>query len=259
MMTDLVKTDRPDLAAMSLDELAAEANREHSYALEAASAAVNHAIKAGEALTQIRDALASRPDGQSFMTWLGSEFGASDATAFTYMRLYAYRDRIRNSGIDSQGIYQAKQFLRGLPMVIADESNRGKRYDEEVKEMARELWADGKGISLSEIARITGASRGVVTLWVDPAERQRKKERRRRYREKLIAQRQTAQRKRVETAIQNRADTVSRAYSMIRKLTQVVDQGKVEVQDREGKEALRRAEDFLHQADAAIVKALGLK
>jgi hypothetical protein len=250
-MTDLVKADRPDLAAMTLNELAAEANAQHARVLAAASEMFRHAIAVGAALEAIRDKTLAGNWGK----WCEDNLDFTRVTANVYRRIFYYRDCL--SETEGLSIAQAVEQLRGKPRIDSGPVYRGLPTEQATREEIADLHA--AGLTLTELAAIYGRDRGTIRRWVNPEYRRKDNERlRMRRAEKRLEKRRQLE-SRIGRTIAKRKDPVSDAYSMIRKLTQVVDQGKAEVQDREGKEALRRAEDLLHQADAAIVKALGLK
>jgi hypothetical protein len=73
------------------DGLLATANREHELVMQAGTAMVEHAIRAGEALLAARNGMG---DGE-WGDWLRGAFVASVATAHNYMRLAIHQDAVR--------------------------------------------------------------------------------------------------------------------------------------------------------------------
>lgn len=252
-MTELAVVETKDLDAMNLDELAAAANREFRIASEKANEVVKHMRITGEYLYEVKQRL---PRKEAFDRWIVNHWDSSLTTALLCIRVAYYWDQVVEAKASNPS--QARIALRGLPPVRGTyQSHRARRYTAEDQELARSMREDG--YTYTEIAAAIGCTTTTALMWVDDGfrDRQREKNKRRsiQFRDR---QREKIKERRLRT-IAKRKDPVSDAYSMIRKLTQIVDQGKAEVTDREGREALRRAEDLLHQADAAIVKALGLK
>lgn len=246
---DVVKErSNADLAAMTLDELAAEANREYMRGAEAANHALYYWMRSGEILLTVKDRLLP----SDWIQWLETQWNASVSWGQFCVRLATYKDEVEASGTKS--VREAKQLMAGLPPVAAkrglDETPHLKRQAQELKEA---------GWSRRSIAEELGKHPSTISKWLNPQTYEKAKRANRDYARRRKAADRLLHKERNAKEIAKRKDPVSDAYSMIRKLTQVVDQGKAEVQDREGKEALRRAEDLLHQADAAIVRALGLK
>ncbi len=85
-MTDLiVQTPSPV-------DLAAVANEEHALARQAGESMLEHAMRAGEALTEAK---AQLPHGE-WLPWLAANFDASEATAERYMQVAANPARVRD-------------------------------------------------------------------------------------------------------------------------------------------------------------------
>lgn len=257
-MTELVTTERRDLAKMTLDQLAFAANAEHQEGRRKAGEALEHMIQTGQFLLEarsrfMREVIDSGKGGRiqrgEWKQWLETNFEGSVKSGAACQRLAFYQQEIRSAGI--QQVRPAMSALAGLPPVGEEDFAK---YGDEMRQKARRLYANGR-LSQREVGRILGVTHQTVSRWVNPHnEAQYRKRQQERLEQKLAETR-----KRRLRTIAKRKDPVSDAYSMIRKLTQLVDQGRAEVHDQEGKEALRRAESLLHQADAAIVKALGLK
>ena len=84
-MADVVKRE-----STGLDGLANEINKEHKACEEAASKAVDHAIKAGGLLAQAK----GECKHGEWLPWLNESFAGSVRTAQMYMKLYERRDEI---------------------------------------------------------------------------------------------------------------------------------------------------------------------
>jgi ParB family chromosome partitioning protein len=80
----------PDLAGLPLPELAETANREHGLVLQAGGSMVEHAIRAGEALTAVK---AQLQHGE-WLAWLAENFDGSERMAQRYMLVAANPTRV---------------------------------------------------------------------------------------------------------------------------------------------------------------------
>lgn len=239
----------PDLENMTLEELAQTANESFSRGTDSAAAALRYWLMAGDALTAIKDRI--EPSG--WIPWLNSEaWVASQSWGQFCVRASAYRAEIESAGVSSTK--QAKQLLAGLPPV---EARRGKDETPALKARARKLRA--AGFTNPEIARMVGKHPATVWAWLTPGAAERKRAANRAHAQRVRDEERARERQTVESSVRGRKDAVGDLYSLIRKATQLCDQGKSEVEDREGKLALAEAEALLHRADAAIVTALGLK
>jgi hypothetical protein len=74
----------------TLGALAERINKEHRQVEAAVTAALDHALKAGELLVQAKEGV---PHG-SWGAWLAENFDGSDRTARAYMRVYAHREEL---------------------------------------------------------------------------------------------------------------------------------------------------------------------
>jgi transposase len=98
------------LDALSLDELATTANREHNLALQAGAAMVEHAILSGEALLAAKQLV---PHGE-WLFWLHDNFtDGSRNTAYRFMRLARHKGIVREHQL--KDIHTAETFLLGAP------------------------------------------------------------------------------------------------------------------------------------------------
>lgn len=152
----------------SIDELRAVANREHAatdrarVAIErAASDYLDHAIRAGEALAEIR---AQVPEG-SWGEWLAQNFDASAFTARIYIRFAKYQEQLRAE--DASDYATALQIIREI-----DAAGRPTpKEDRERRELAQKL-ADG-GASYRELGDEFGVDATTVQRWLKPKARQK--------------------------------------------------------------------------------------
>ena len=79
-----------------LNALKERINEEHRLCEEAVGAALEHAINAGEGLTQMK----ARTSYGMWGAWLRENFEGSERTAQAYMRLHRRREEIRNGAAD---------------------------------------------------------------------------------------------------------------------------------------------------------------
>ena len=106
-------------------------NAEHRACEEAAASAVHHAISAGEMLQEVKENL---PHG-AFSPWLQQNFGGSQRTAQTYMRLYRGQDAL---GAKTQRA--ADMSIREALKEIEPPSEEEKLSEKEKLSEAQILW-----------------------------------------------------------------------------------------------------------------------
>jgi hypothetical protein len=80
---------------------------EHTLVRAKAREAVEHAIRAGEALHLARTELASRPAFLGFVRGCGID----ERQAFRYLRIYAYRSQLRAARFDGDSVRAAIRYL----------------------------------------------------------------------------------------------------------------------------------------------------
>lgn len=85
---------------LSLDDLAAEANREHALCREAAYSMVRHAVAAGQALNEAK----AEVNHGDWLPWLEAKFDGSERTARLYMYLDSNRQRIADLNLWTLGM-----------------------------------------------------------------------------------------------------------------------------------------------------------
>jgi len=90
-MSEVEKGETPAGLDVASASLAREINAEHRAFTAALKKTLEHAIRAGELLTEAKSKC---PHG-SFMEWVAENFDGSYSTASTYMRLYKDRDELR--------------------------------------------------------------------------------------------------------------------------------------------------------------------
>lgn len=247
---------------LSLEELAAAANREHGAGRRAAGEALAHWIATGDVLLIARahfmeGALSDGDGGRirrgEWRQWLRDYFDGGVATGTSCMRLAKYQKEIAAEGINT--IKPAEAYLRGLPPVGEEDHNL---YGKRIREEAHRLYSTG--ITQREVGRLLGVSHCTVSRWVADgggaekryADKRRAKEQRSRVEARIKRQLER------EATMRKVGGSVAESYSMIRKTLGVFDRAHSEAEDREIRAALSSAMAKLHAAEDEIVKALGI-
>jgi hypothetical protein len=246
---------------LSLNELAAEANREHAAVEDALVGVIMHAIAAGKALLQARRRVALG----NWHEWLADNFAGSRELASRYMRLAHYEDivlarpwadeqpKVGNQWTHDRGAEttRAWEYLRGLPPVS---EGRAKRYDEATHEEARRLHTNG--VSYREIGRMLGVNHHTIARWCDAdyARRRKQEQNRRKKRERAEAARRKAEAR--DRAIARIKGPGPEAYALLRKAAQLLDRAASESSKPEERAAFLCALDALPKAEDEVVRAL---
>jgi hypothetical protein len=148
---------QPELETRSLDDLAAEANREHEGAVRAMGEFVARAIRAGSVLLEIRERV---PRGQ-WATWVAENFGGSRWTADFYIRCGRHRSELEAAG--TMNYAEVRAFVGTL---TAAKRHVDPEADLARRQRAREL-ADG-GASQAAIGREFDVDGTTIRRWLDP-------------------------------------------------------------------------------------------
>lgn len=233
----------------TLDELAAIANREHALSELAAQTALQHAIKAGEALIAARDQC---PAGD-WSRWLDQNFTASQTTAFGYIRVATHKDAIPEG---TTAVKSALELLAGQPQARGP---HGPSREKPIQAAEARRMAAESGLSSQEIARKLGVGAGTAWRWVNPqkaAANQRAYEKRQR--DARAALRVLEREKEVRRAVRKAGAALAEAYSMGARMGKVLEQAEQEATTDEAREALREATAHYHKMSDAIVRALGV-
>lgn len=235
-------------APLSLDDLAATANREHDLCGETVRSALEHAIAAGEALL----AACGQVEEREWPDWLTDNFRGSRRTAARYVRVATHRDRID----------PRTQTLRDAYLAIADQPDalpRGHAIVVPPEKRAAALTLVEHGLSIRAAADEVGVSRNTVSKWVDPkrfAETAARRKRRQRHaRAALEAQERQRQ---IGAAVRKAGAALSEAYSMAARMGKVLDQAEAEATTTEARAALAAARGHYHRMSDEIVRALGV-
>ena len=232
----------------SLDALASTANHEHELCESAEATALQHALRAGDALNAAHAEVGKR----GWRTWVAEFFSGSDTTANRYMRLAHYRDRIPAGVVTLAG---AEAALLGESPIRS--AGRHAEVSDEAREAVRHLAA--KGLPKREIARRLGVSEYVVRYWLDPdGARAAKNATRERLRRARQALRQQEREKEIRRAVRAAGAALAEAYSMSARMSGVLTQAEQEATSEEARAALEDARAHYHKMSDAIVRALGV-
>lgn len=235
----------------SLSDLTERANQEHGFVEEALGQALDHVIKSGEALSEVRRIYAHQFH-MGWRKWIEDNFNGGHVVASYYIRIYEYRDLV--DGLPN--VNQAMQRLQGMP-AVHQPGYRG--YSEEIREEARTLHANG--VSQAEISRILGVNPTTIKTWIDPKElaRQRKRiaeDSKRRQAEKMRKKKEAAQRA-AERDAKRVGGALAEAYSLVHKLEAPLARAEQAATDPEVKEKLAEASANYRKMLYRVVEALG--
>lgn len=242
----------------SLETFADQARREHQFCMDAAAAALTHAINCGEALLRARELV---EDG-GWERWVNHNFPKPTMTR-AYMRLAYYRDHLTEFD-GNNGMRGALDYLRGLPSFAQNQRAHGPETIEEARRLLQ------LGLSQRDVAELLGVSRRCVGTWArgefhsggrgrptSAVRRERSALKRRARREREA--RRALRREESAKAAKRAPDVIGEAYSMVRKTAQVVARGAEEAEfKKEVRDALSVALLRLHAAEEAVVQAVGL-
>lgn len=244
MSTAVEVLDR-QLADLSLTELGALANREHRAVIGNGQSMLEHALKAGEALSIAR----SRVAPGEWSSWCAANFLAHTGTASSYMRLWFYRDEV---GSTTSSIATALKMVKGLPRL---DGGRAVVTPDEAAEIQR---LHEEGLGYVEIGKRFDISPTTAHKWGNPKNQASHRANAKR----MYIRRQAAERALVleerKKAAARIGGPLADAYSLARKTAQRLDQAHDASEDREVREALSAALRRIHSAEDEIVKALGI-
>lgn len=260
------------LADRPLSELAEIANHRHTATVESARATLNHAIAAGEAILAAHEQV-GRGKGTGWTDWVAENLSCTLDMSRRYERLAFYRDEVeqalengflapgRNGGL----VMASVRYLAGLPAVGG--AANGVRYPQSTIDEARFLVeagmtnpeaADELGVSAETVR---GWTRDIESLTVKgpmSADQRQKRELAKRAARRARLARKALRRQEREQAVKRHGGNVSEAYSMIRRLSQVLDRAVEDQTDTEFRSALTRAMAKCNSLEDEIVRAVGL-
>lgn len=148
---------------MTIEDLAARANRAADMVADDLTAAFGHALDAGAALLEAQRLV---PPG-AWEEWVRSHWTRSPGTAKEYMRIAAHRDTLLAHGVDSIGA--ARRALAGLGLYRHRGGGGRAPLPEALVEEMRHLRKEGR--TQTEIAALLGVSQGTVSMYTTPGRR----------------------------------------------------------------------------------------
>jgi transposase len=242
-VSDVATIDRGEVTTEpTLDELTATVLREHEACRVAARTTIDHALRAGEALLQIRDRLL---ESEGWIPWLKETSAIHRTTAYQYMRLASYSHLIP----DGSSIIAADRLIKSLPAL--DGGPGRPRVDDARKAEAERMRS--RGLGYKEIAKEIGASVSTVYGWFNNGT---KRDREKRARAALRKQEQDAEIRRV---VKKKGGAIAEAYAMAERLNDVLGQAHAEAEDAEARRDLSAAHELQRGMRDRIVRALGVE
>jgi transposase len=229
-----------------LARLADAANTEHRQVLQLAATALDHATRCGEALIAAHDAVT---DGD-WEVWLAQNFEGDRVTAYRYIRIAAYKDRLApHTARGGVSLRRGLQLVSHLPRVGGEGGGAQPSITRDETMEVQRLLADGW--TKREVAAMLGVGQHTVNRRANPvATRAADKRRRHRARAARHALR------REEVAAEATGGSLAEAYSLLRRLAQELD--RTEIDSRELRAHVSAALGFVHRAEDELVKALGI-
>lgn len=263
MTVAVIESEVLEPGEKTLEELAAEINREFSATRASVAQALQHAINCGVFLIEAR----KRVGYHGWSKWLSQNTEISIARASNFMRIGAYHDRfppevflpykdkLGHTQFPSQS--RALAYVKGLPPLF-NEGKGGSRYTPEMKKEIRKLVADG--LSYDQVAKMMGVSAGGVRYTCDPDFAKKAREKTRESRRKVVAATKALQQQNRLAEMKRNAEAsggaLEETYSLIRRALQKADEAQLQKQSPEYRSAMRETLRMLHRAEDEIAKAL---
>jgi transposase len=242
-VTDVATIDRGEvMAEPTLDELTATVLREHGACKAAAQTTIEHAVRAGEALLQIREQLVGT---EGWMRWLADNPAMHRTTAYQYMRLASYQRLIP----EGTSLYRADKLIKSLPAI---DGGPGRPHVEDGRKADARRMRD-EGSSYKEIAKAIGASVSTVHAWFNDGT---KDVRAKRARAALREQERAAK---IRRAVKKTGGALAEAYAMAERLDDVLGQAHREATEPAAKWELAAAHELQRGMRDRIVRALGVE
>lgn len=195
----------------TLDELAATINREHQLVLEGVSGVIEHAIRAGEALVEVR----ARVLWGEWMPWLEKNFPYSLPTAYRYIRC------AENKSLASKA-ESIESLASGAPELSP--LARGRRVPHHYDIVA----LHDSGMRPVQISKTLGVSYKTVESQLLTPEQRREKmkresERLKKKRAQRSAERKALERQERDAAMKKLGGDAWDAYLLVRKLAPLLE------------------------------------
>lgn len=234
----------PEHEQLTLDDLAAEINREAQNIMGSARERIDAAIRIGERLLSAQQLVSSAGHmdaAPSWYDWLGT-VNVHRTTAYRYMRLAKHADEVRAGEFD--GIDPAIESLSA--------GRKARRSNIEREEMVR--MASQQGMTIEQIAESLGVSKSTVWYWTSDKNRKRRGSQRR---ATHARQRVASMRREAKVLSKSIGGSIDNAYGLLRRTEQQVDRVlSRKTVPRDARIALRRALGHLHAAEDEIARAM---
>ena len=226
----------------------------HEQTIGLARTTLERALECGRLIHQ----LAIQLDTDVGPWWAANDMPFSVNTAKHYRRLWVYRDQLATTEL----LTAAARSIRNLPAIKPPKPLNPRPLAPEIKEEVQALLE--AGVSKRGIAKKLGVTWNTVADVSDPVRgregrRRRARARSQRQRQALAEKRQIereGKRALAARALQTDPD-LSRAYSFLRRASEVVDATRVRAEG-EKREHLSRAYGYLTGAETELVRALKL-
>lgn len=213
--------------------------------------------RAGEAFTLARDAC---PWGEWGKTL--AEAGIPSSVACRYIRLAFYWDQIPNEV--KEGTYASRGWgghrsrfmlaMRSIDHLPKVRSAPPKRADADWVDLARQAVTDGA--TLAEAADLCGVSKSVVQRALNPASKQRERQRVVERKAARRALREKQQRDERDQLVKSAAGHSADAYAAIRRLSISLDRSIAQADNEHERELLRSAAAATVDVEDLLIKAL---
>lgn len=234
----------------TLEELASIANDAHHGTIGSLVNALQHALKAGDALLEARTRFNTK-DGQGWLAWSETNLEMSSTTAGKYIRLAYYKKHIPEELLNAPynhnrpGLTVALEYLRGLPPV-GSQGGVGRSFDwDEARRLSQ------SGVPNKEIARMLGVAPGTVRRATLSVSERRKFDARK---SRMRRQRERA-RQRAEIEAMKAPPDLAEAYALIRRALQRIQASHDQTKStKRGNMTL--AISNLHHAEDAIAREI---
>lgn len=243
----------PPLEEMSLDELAAFANRAHEEAQQAVDEAVGrlsdalrYGVRCGQALLAAK---AKVPSGE-WTDWVATKTQFTEPLAQKYVRWGYYADEILKAD-RPLSTWTVVEYLRGLP-AVPRHPHHSARPPETIAEVLR---LHKLGLTPRAIAELVDMSESSVRYHVQPAKKAHKAAMQKRRRREISAAKKALERQRQDADIKKLGGSAAKAYEYVRKLASELDAALSGSPSPEQRETLRAALTAAHKCEDAIVRA----
>lgn len=229
------------------DVRAATIEREHGLVLVAERQAVKHAMACGDVLLSVKAEMST----QAWEAWVSKNTSLSRSVAFRYTRLARYRDVVEDN--QPATIHEAIA-------VLHNEAGSTRATAPDLREQMLKLRDDG--LSMPEIAAETGAAVSTVWRWVSPTALPHQRAQRAAQREQRERQAAEAERRAITRAVRLAAGPKSPSsvgYSYLRRAVDAIDAAMRNAEDAQARHELQQAVAALHEAEDALIRALGIQ